>query len=48
MFQIRPGRGTLVSFLITPVKIGLLDIKITAKSSVGQVSLLKFVELLTL
>lgn len=39
--QIKPGRGTLLQFLITPLKIGLLDLKITAKSSVGQDILIK-------
>lgn len=39
--QIRPGRGTLVQFIITPIKVGLLDLKITAKSSVGQDILIK-------
>ena len=39
--QIKPGRGTLVQFLITPLKMGLLDLKITAKSSVGQDILIK-------
>ncbi len=34
--EIKPGRGTLVSFIVTPIKIGLHDVKITAKSSVGQ------------
>ena len=39
--QIKPGRGTLLQFMITPLKIGLLDLKITAKSSVGQDILIK-------
>ena len=39
--QIKPGRGTLLQFLITPLKMGLLDLKITAKSSVGQDILIK-------
>ena len=34
--QIKPARGTLLQFIITPLKIGLLELKITAKSSVGQ------------
>ena len=38
---VRPGRGTLVSFIITPIKVGLHDLKITAKSSVGQDILIK-------
>ncbi len=33
---VKPGRGTLVSFIITPKEIGIIDMKITAKSgSVG-------------
>ncbi len=39
--QVKPGRGTLLQFLITPLKVGLLDLKITAKSSVGQDILIK-------
>ena len=40
--QIKPGRGTLLQFVITPLKIGLIDLKITAKSSaVGQDLLIK-------
>jgi CD109 antigen len=35
--SVKPGRGTLISFIITPQEIGLIDMKITAKSgSVGQ------------
>ncbi len=29
---VKPGRGTLVSFIITPEEAGLIDLKITAKS----------------
>ena len=36
VFQVRSGRGTLVSFIVTPTEVGSLDMKITAKSSVGQ------------
>ena len=39
--EIRSGRGTLISFLITPQKVGLLDLKITAQSSVGKDLLIK-------
>ena len=35
--SVRPGRGTLVTFIITPLELGLTDLKITAKSgSVGR------------
>jgi CD109 antigen len=35
--SVKPGRGTLVSFIITPLELGLIDMKITAKSgSVGR------------
>ena len=40
--QIKPGRGTLLHFFITPLKIGVLPMKITAKSSVGQDILIKY------
>lgn len=33
---VRPSGRTAVSFIITPLEIGLLEIKITAKSSAGQ------------
>ena len=33
---VRPSGRTAVSFIITPLEIGLLEVKITAKSSVGQ------------
>ena len=39
--QVKPGRGTLLQFLITPLKMGLLDLKITAKSLGGQDILIK-------
>ena len=39
--QVRPKRGTLISFLITPQEIGLLDLKITATSSIGKDILIK-------
>ena len=38
---VKSGRGTLISFLITPQKVGLLDLKITATSSVGKDLLIK-------
>ena len=34
--QVRPKRGTLISFLITPREVGLLDLKITATSPIGK------------
>ena len=35
--SVKPGRGTLVTFIITPLELGLTDLKITAKSgSVGR------------
>ena len=39
--QVRPKRGTLISFLITPQEVGLLDLKITATSSIGKDILIK-------
>ncbi len=32
---VKPGRGTLVSFVITPDEVGIVDLKISAKSGVG-------------
>ena len=39
--QIKPGRGTLLQFIITPLKIGLHNLKVTAKSTLGQDILIK-------
>ena len=39
--QVKPKRGTLISFLITPQEVGLLDLKITATSSIGKDILIK-------
>lgn len=40
--SVKPGRGTLVTFIITPLELGLTDLKITAKSgSVGRDVLIK-------
>ncbi len=35
---VKPGRGTLVSFIITPDATGVIDLKITAQSPVGKFS----------